>query len=160
MYFRERKYVSNSNRFRLRIIQLTHDNIVDEHSKRVKCYELINWAYWWLNIYKFIQCFVRNCHVCTRFKFSRQRIQSWLRSLLVFERRWRDVFMNYIDFLSSNIFISVIYRYILVFVDHFIKMRHLVLIVSMKIKEVINFFYVHVWKYYDLSKFFVFNKYT
>ena len=54
LYFREKKYVSNSNRLRFRIIQLTHDSIVDEHSKRVKCYELINRAYWWLNIYKFI----------------------------------------------------------------------------------------------------------
>ena len=37
---------------------------------------------------------------------------------------------------------------------------YLVLIVSMKIVKVINFFYAHVWKHYDLSKFFVFDKDT
>ena len=55
---------------------------------------------------------------------------------------------------------NVIYRNILVFVDRFIKMRHLVLIVSMNIKEIINFFYAHVWKHHDLSKFFVFDRNT
>ena len=55
---------------------------------------------------------------------------------------------------------SVIYRYVLVFVDRLIKMRHLILIVPMKIKEVINSFYARVWKHHDLSKFFVFDKDT
>ena len=103
---------------------------------------------------------MRNCYICTRFKSSKQRTQSWLRSLLVLERRWRDVFMNYVDFLSFSIFISVIYRYVFVFVDRLIKIKHLVLIVSMKIKEVTNFFYAHVWKHHDLSKFFVFDRDT
>ena len=47
--------------------------------------------------------------------------------------------MNYVDLLSFNIFMNVIYRYVLVFVDRFIKMKHLILIVLMKIKEFINF---------------------
>ena len=68
--------------------------------------------------------------------------------------------MNYIDLLLFSIFISVIYRYVLVFVDRLIKIRYLVLIVSIKIEKVINFFYAHVWKHHDLLKFFVFDKNT
>ncbi len=42
LYFQERKYVLNSNKLRLRIIQLTHDSVVDNHSEKAKSYELIN----------------------------------------------------------------------------------------------------------------------
>jgi len=42
LYFQERKYVLNSNKLRLCIIQLAHDNVIDDHSERAKSYELIN----------------------------------------------------------------------------------------------------------------------
>ncbi len=52
--------------------------------------------------------------------------------------------MNYVNSLSLSIFISITYRYVLVFIDHLIKIRHLVLITSMKVEETINCFYAHV----------------
>ncbi len=73
LYFQKRRYVFNFNKLRLRIIQLAHDNVIDDYLERVKSYELISWVYWWLNIYKYVQRFIWNCHVCTRFKFFRQR---------------------------------------------------------------------------------------
>jgi len=75
--------------------------------------------------------------------------------LSVFKRRWCDIFMNYVNSLSLSIFMSITYKYVLVFIDHFIKMRHLVLITSMKVEEVINCFYAHVWKHHDLLEFFI-----
>jgi len=76
LYFQERKYVLNSDKLRLRIIQLAHDNVIDDHSERAKSYKLISRVYWWSNIYKYVQRFVWNCHVCTRFKLSRQWTQE------------------------------------------------------------------------------------
>jgi len=43
--------------------------------------------------------------------------------------------MNYIDSLSLSIFINITYKYVLIFVDCFIKMKHLVLITFMKLKK-------------------------
>ncbi len=63
--------------------------------------------------------------------------------------------MNYVNSLSLNIFINITYKYVLVFINHFIKIRHLVLITFMKVEEVINCFYAHVWKHHDLLEFFV-----
>ncbi len=155
LYFQERKYMLNSNKLRLCIIQLTHDNVVDDHSERAKSYELISQVYWWSNIYKCVQRFVQNYYMCTRFKLFKQWTQEWLHSLSVLERRWRDIFMNYVNSLSLSIFMNITYKYVLIFVDHFIKMRHLVLITFMKVEEVINCFYAHVWKHHDLLKFFM-----
>jgi len=75
--------------------------------------------------------------------------------LSVFEHRWHDVFMNYVNSLSLSIFLNITYKYVLVFVNHLIKIKHLVLITFMKVEEVINCFYAHVWKHHDLLKFFV-----
>ncbi len=63
--------------------------------------------------------------------------------------------MNYVDSLSLSIFMNITYKYVLVFIDCFIKMRHLILITFMKVEEVINCFYAHVWKHHDLLKFFM-----
>ncbi len=63
--------------------------------------------------------------------------------------------MNYVDSLSLSIFMNITYKYVLIFIDHLIKMKHLVLITSMKVEEVINCFYAHVWKHHDLLKFFM-----
>ncbi len=52
--------------------------------------------------------------------------------------------MNYVDSLSLNIFMNITYKYVLVFVDHFIKIKHLVFITSMKVEEVIKCFYAYV----------------
>ncbi len=150
----------NLDKLRLCIIQLAHDSIINDHSERAKSYELISQVYWWTNIYKYVQRFVWNCHMYTRFKLFRQWTQEWLCSLSVFERCWRDVFMNYVNSLSLNIFMGITYKYVLVFIDHLIKMRHLVLITSMKVEEVINCFYAHVWKHHDLLKFFMSDRDT
>ena len=79
---------------------------------------------------------------------------------LISQRRWRDVSMNYINSFSFNIFMKIIYRYIFVFVDRFIKIKHLIFIVIMKAKKVVQIFYVNVWKYHDLSKIFTFDRDT
>ena len=68
--------------------------------------------------------------------------------------------MNYVDSLSFSIFISITYKYVLIFVDHFIKMRHLDFITFMKVEEVINCFYAYVWKHHDLLKFFMSDQST
>ncbi len=160
LYFWERKYMLNSDKLRLRIIQLAHDSVIDDHSERAKSYELISQVYWWSNIYKYVQCFVWNCHVCTHFKLSKQWTQEWLCSFSVFEHHWCDIFMNYVNSLSLNIFMNITYKYVLVFVDCLIKMRHLILITFMKVKEVINCFYAHVWKHHDLLEFFMSDRDT
>ena len=101
-----------------------------------------------------------NCHICTRSKPSRQKTQDWLHSLFNSEHHWHDVFINYVGPLPLNTFISIIYWYVLVFIDCLTKMRHLIFIISMKIEEATECFYAHIWKHYSLSESLMFNKDT
>ena len=63
--------------------------------------------------------------------------------------------MNYVGSLSASTFMSVIYHYVLVFVNCLTKMRHLVFTAIMKVEEVTQAFYVYVWKLHGLPEFFV-----
>ena len=155
LYFWDRKYVLNSDCLHLQIIQLTHDSIVRGHSGKSKTYELVSHTYWWLNVYKYIQCFVWNCHICSWSKPFCQRTQGWLCPLPVPECRWRDVSMNYVGSLSASTFMGITYCYVLVFIDCLTKMRHLVLTAIMKVKEVTQAFYTYVWKLHGLPESFV-----
>ena len=160
LYFREKKYVPNSDSLRLRIIQLAHDSTAGGHPGRAKCYELVSRVYWWPNIYKYVQRFVRNCHVCSRAKPSRQCLQGWLRPLPIPERRWRDVSMDYVGPLPPSTFMGVTYRYVLVFVDRLTKMRHLVPTATMEVEEATQAFYAYVWKLHGLPESFVSDRGT
>jgi len=42
LYFQKRKYMLNSDKLHFRIIQLAHDNVIDDYFKRAKSYELIS----------------------------------------------------------------------------------------------------------------------
>ena len=150
LYFRGKRYVPNSNKLRLRLVQLAHDSVAGGHPGRTKCYELVSRAYWWPNIYATIQRFVRNCHTCRRSKPSRQRTQGWLRPLPPPQRRWRDISMDYVGPLPPCTFMGITYRYILVFVDRLTKMRHLVPTTSMEVDEACDVFYQNVWKHHGL----------
>ena len=155
LYFWDRKYVLNSDCLHLQIIQLTHNSIAERHSGRSKTYELVSHTYWWPNVYKYVQRFVQNCHICSQSKPSCQRTQGWLCSLPVPECRWRDIFIDYVGSLLASTFMGVTYHYVLVFIDRLIKMRHLVLTAIMKVEEVTQAFYAYVWKLHGLPESFV-----
>jgi len=42
LYFQKKRYILNFNKLRLCIIQLAHDNVINDHLERVKSYELIS----------------------------------------------------------------------------------------------------------------------
>jgi hypothetical protein len=111
-------------------------------------------------MHQFIKRFIRNCHTCKRFKSSRQRYQDWLRLLSSLERRWRDIFMNYVSSLILSIFMRITYRYVLMIIDRLFKMRHFVLIIFMKVEEAIDSFYQNVWKLHELLEVLVFDRDT
>ena len=63
--------------------------------------------------------------------------------------------MNYVGSLLPSTFMSIMYQYILVFVDCLIKMRHLVFTAIIKVKEATNTYYAHVWKHHSLPESFL-----
>ena len=51
LYFRGKRYIPNSNKLRLRLIQLAYNSVLGGYPGRTKYYELVNRTYWWPNVY-------------------------------------------------------------------------------------------------------------
>ncbi len=86
------------------------------------------------------------------------RISTWLWLMLRYFVRFMflSTWLIHRSFLMQiDKVMNITYKYVLIFVDHFIKMKHLILITSMKVEEVINCFYAHVWKHHDLLRIFM-----
>jgi len=87
VYYRDRLLILEDEKLRLRLLQLSHDTPIASHSGRVKTYEILSRHYYWLGMIKTVARFVRNCHLCSRVKISREKYQEALKPLDVLNRR-------------------------------------------------------------------------
>ncbi len=75
---------------------------------------LLRWSYCWSKMRTTIKCYIQNCYVYRRSKASRDRINELLKSLLILEQWWQNIFLNFIIDLSesdeSNAILTVINR--------------------------------------------------
>ena len=101
---------------------------------------------------------MQNCHIYIKSKLSKQKTQSWLYLFLISEHHWCNIFMNYVGSLLLSTFMNIIYWYVLVFINCFTKMKHLIFIILIKIKKATECFYIHIWKHYDLPESLISNK--
>jgi Integrase zinc binding domain len=87
LLYRDRIYVPDLHQLRLRLARQYHDTPVAGHKRQAKTYELLNREYYWPQIIKFIKRYIRNCHTCGKGRSWKHKKQSFLRSLLIPERR-------------------------------------------------------------------------
>jgi hypothetical protein len=106
----------------------------------------------------FIERYIRNCHVCRRFKAFQDRYFELLNSFFISNKFWIDIIMNFVtELLMSNEF-----NVILMIVDRLIKMRHYIFCTAKKedifAEETTHLLIKHVWKLHDLSDIIVFDR--
>ncbi len=152
LFLKKKLWVSESDELKLNIIREIHDQSVAEHlDVRRKCKYLNKW-YYWSQVKQSVKRYVRNCHICKRFKASRDKYSELQNSLSISNRSWTDIIMNFVIELSK---IKYDFNAILMIIDRLIKMHHYVLCTAEEdetfaektTKLLIN----HVWKLHELS---------
>ena len=152
LYFRDRRYVPDSDALKARLIRECHDTPAAGHPGRGKTYQLVSRVFWWPNMFRTVKRYVRNCHSCFRAKSQPHAYQGWLKPLPVPERRWQRISMDYVGPLPPSTYMGVTYRHILVVVDRLTKMRHLEPCVTMEAREAAEIYYRSVWKLHGLPE--------
>ncbi|KAE9025002.1 hypothetical protein PR003_g13141 [Phytophthora rubi] len=89
------------------------------HVGREKTFAAVSRDFFWPHMYKWVPKWVRTCETCQRAKPSKSS-QAPLRPLSIATEAWRSVFMNFIFGLPPG------RTGVLVFVDRFTKMVHLI----------------------------------
>jgi hypothetical protein len=126
-------------------------NLSQKHSDvRRICKYLHKW-YYESQRKQSVERYIRNCHIYKRFKAIRDKYSDLLNLLLISNRSWTNIIMNFVIELYDNNDFNVI----LMMIDRLIKMHHYVSCIAEEdetsaektIKLLIN----HVWKLHELS---------
>jgi hypothetical protein len=151
-FFKKKLWISESDQLKLNIIREIHDQSAAEHSDIRRTCKYLNKWYYWSQVKQSIKRYVKNCHICRRFKASRDKYSELLNSLSISNRSWTDIIMNFVIELSK---IKDDFNAILMIINRLIKMHHYVSCTAEEnetfaektAKLLIN----HVWKLHELS---------
>ncbi|KAE9008195.1 hypothetical protein PR003_g17573 [Phytophthora rubi] len=117
-----RVVVPNDDDLRARIIHEFHDSPMGAHLGREKTFAAVSRDFFWPHMYKWVRKWVRTCETCQRVKPSKSS-QAPLRPLPIATEVWRSVSKDFIFGLPPD---AEGRTGVLVFVDRFTKMVHLI----------------------------------
>jgi transposase InsO family protein len=147
LLYRGALYVPDDNDLRLRLLKEHHDKPSAGHPGRAKTLELLSREYYWPQMRKYVDQYVKNCNVCVRSKAPRNAPYGVLRPMPIPDGPWTDVSMDFVTDLPG----SDGYNAILVVVDRLTKMRHLIPTTKeADSKEVASLYIDNVWKLHGL----------
>ena len=101
-----------------------------------------------------------NCSICKRSKAYNDQKQKLLTSLFISQRKWRDLFLNFVIKLSKCHRRGRIYENILMIVNKLTKHKLYESMTEIKIKTILKIFERRVFSIYDLSDSIVHDKNT
>ncbi len=103
--------------------------------------------------------YIRNCHICKRSKASRDKYFELLNLLLISDRSWINIIMNFVIELSKS---KKEFNAIFMIVNRLTKMHHYISCVAKKdettVEETARLLINHVWKLHELSSIIVFDR--
>lgn len=107
---------------RLQIMQARHDTRLAGHFGVAKSVELISRDYWWPQLRRDVEEFIRTCDTCCRAKTPRHKPYGLLQPIAAPTAPWTSISMDFLtDLPPSDGFDAV-----LVVVDRFTKMAHFI----------------------------------
>ena len=147
LLYRSRLFVPDLPDLKSELLRQHHEAPTAGHPGRSKTYEMLHRNYYWPNMYRYVEQWVRNCHTCRRITSSREAHQGVLKPLPVPEQAWKDISMDFITHLEP----SQGFDAILVVVDRLTKMKHFISCNGTCDAEgVAKLFVQHVWKIHGL----------
>ncbi len=147
-----------SKNMHTKLLQEVHDQSSIFHFENKQIIKLVQRFYYWSDHQATIQWYIWNCHACQRSKVSRDSINELHHSLLISQKRWKDIAMNFITELS----LSEDYNIICTIICHFIKEHHYVFCHwednDISVKEMIWIMLWNVYRLHDLLSSIVSNR--
>jgi hypothetical protein len=150
-FFKKKLWISKSDQLKLNIIRKIHDQSTSKHSDICRTCNYINRWYYWFTVKRSIKRYLKNCHICKRFKASRNKYSNLLNSLSISQRSWTNIIMNFVIelFLSNN------FNAILMIVNRLTKIHHYISCTATdedtNVEEIARLLISYVWKLHELS---------
>jgi len=110
-------YVPNSGNLRLCVLQYSHDHPLAGHFSQTKTLHQVRMQYYWSGLPVYVKDYCKSCTTCSRAKPVRHKSYGLLKQLLIPEKPWNSISMDFIEKLPP----SSGYTSILVTVDRLSK---------------------------------------
>ena len=111
-----------SENMHTKLLKKIHDQSFIFYSDNQRTIDLVQRFYYWSDHQVTIRCYIWNCHIYQWSKTSKNSINELHHSLLISQKRWKNIIMNFIIELS----LSEDYNAICTIICYFIKKRHYV----------------------------------
>ncbi len=142
----------------MKLLQEVHNQSLISHLDNKWIINLVQRFYYWSDHQATIQWYIQNYHACQWSKVSRNSINELHHSLLISQKRWKDIVMNFITELS----LSEDYNIICTIIYHLIKECHYVFYHwednDISVKEMIWIMLWNVYRLHDLLSSIVSNR--
>lgn len=122
LLFRRKLWVPDYQYLMLRILCNSHDSSLTGHPGRAKTLGLIKRHFCWPSMHKYVERYVRNCHICSRSKPTNHGKQGLLCPLPVQEHQWKDLSMDFVVGLPDSEGYEAVWNV----ACRLTKMRHLI----------------------------------
>jgi len=110
-------YVPNSGNIQLCVLQYSHDHPLAGHLGQTKTLHQVRMHYYWPGLPVYIKDYCKSCVTCSHAKPMHHKPYGLLKQLLIPEKLWNSISMDFIEKLPS----SSSYTTILVIVDRLSK---------------------------------------
>ncbi len=111
-----------SENMHTKLLKKIHDQSFIFYSDNQRTIDLVQRFYYWSDHQVTIRCYIWNCHIYQWSKTFKNSINELHHSLLISQKRWKNIIMNFIIELS----LSEDYNAICTIICYFIKKRHYV----------------------------------
>ncbi len=147
-----------SENMHTKLLKKIHDQSFISHSENRRTINLVQRFYYKSDHWATIKCYIRNCHACQQSKTSKDSINELHHSLLISQKRWKDIAMNFI----TKLLLSEEYNVICTIICHLIKKHHCVFYHwendDISVEETVWIMLWNVYQFHDLSSFIVSNR--
>ena len=142
-------------------MRLTHDISFVEHLETHRCYDILQRNYFWLNMIKNVRRFINNCHTCRKIKYSRNKYNDVLKFLFILERRWVDIFVNFvIELFSIKNDWNILCVNIMIVIDRFNKNLIYEVINDLILEKVVKIFLRTIFSHWKFLYNIIFDRKT
>ena len=117
-------WIIEKGHLHLEVIKKIHEKSAVGHPGIEKMLEMTQCYYYWPGMKEMIQHFIRNCHVCKWAKAAQDMYHGLLQPLLMPERAWTDITIDFVVGLSKCKSYKQIYDVILMVINWLSKERH------------------------------------
>ena len=150
-WVKKRIYVSQNEILQEEIIKHIHESSLEDHVDKTTTYDRLSQHYYWLKMTNTMTRYLKVCHLCKRIKVYREEKHDLLKSLLILERYFQEISIDFITSLLECTRNGRVYEHVMIVVDRLFKKKKFIVLNSLKVETIVQAFIEWAWREKEYS---------